>query len=85
MFPGLGVDPQRIAEMQTVSKFIFAKIRVDYAVNTASVELSSAVPAAAALIPELLEQFAPSLAQQFATMFAIQGEIIEVNKPSEQG
>jgi len=61
MFPGLGVDPQRIAEMQTVSKFIFAKIRVDYAVNTASVELSSAVPAAAALIPELLEQFAPSL------------------------
>ena len=81
MFPGM-VDPQKLAEMQTVSKYIYAKIRVDYAIRTVSVELSSSVPAAAELIPELLEQFAPALAQQFTTMFAIEGEITEANKPS---
>lgn len=80
MFPGLGVDPAKLLEMQKVSQFIVCKIRVDYATKIVTIELSSAVPEAAALIPELLEQFAISLAQQFATMFAIKGEIIEVNK-----
>ncbi len=80
MLPGM-MDPQKLAEMQTVSKYIYAKIGVDYATSTVSVQLSSNVPAAVELIPELLEEFAPALAQQFATMFAIEGEIIETNKP----
>ena len=82
MIPGMGVDPQKIAEMQKVSQHIKGVIRVDYSINTATIQLSSAIPDAAALIPQLLEQFAGSLAQQLSSFFAIKGEIIEVNKPS---
>lgn len=80
MFPGLGVDPAKVAEMQKVSRHIAGKIRIDYVAKTVTISLSSAVPESAALIPELLSQFAGALAQQLSSFFAIQGEIIEANK-----
>lgn len=84
----MGVDPQKLAAMQSVSKFIKALVRIDYKESSLSIILSSDVPEAAALIPQLLEQFSGALAQQLASFFAIEGEIVEVNKPDakpEQG
>ena len=80
MLPGM-VDPQKLMETQKVSQHVKAVIRVDYDTQIVAVGLSSEVPEGAAIIPELLDSFATSLAQQFSTMFAIKGEIIEVNRP----
>lgn len=77
----MGVDPQKLAAMQKVTQHISGRIRVDYAANTITVSLSSSVPEASAIIPSLLSQFADSLAQQFSAYLAIQGELIEANKP----
>lgn len=81
MMPGM-VDPQKMAEVQRVSQHINGKIEVNYAARTVTVELSSAIPEAVEIIPQLLEQFANSLAQQFSAIFAIKGEIIEIGKKS---
>lgn len=83
MLPGMMADPVKLARTQAVTKYINGIIRVDYGAKSVTVSLSSSVPEAAKVIPELLESFGVSLAQQFSTMFAIQGEIIEVDKPPE--
>lgn len=83
MLPGLGVDPAKMAAMQEVSKHITALIRVDYKEQTVNVCLSTSNEEANTIIPNLLSQFANSLAQQFSTMFAMKGEIVEVNKTDE--
>jgi len=75
-----GVDPKQMAAMQEVSKFIRGVVRVDYTNNTLVVAFSSDMPNAAALIPNLLDQFSTALTQQLSSFFAIQGEIIEVGK-----
>lgn len=80
VMPGM-IDPQKLADMQKVTRHISGIVRVDYAANTIMVSLSSPVPEAAAVIPSLLSQFADSLAQQFSTYLAIKGQIIEANKP----
>ncbi len=76
----MGVDPKQMAAMQEVSKFIKGTIRVNYNDNTMQVAFSSEMPNAAALIPNLLDQFSTALAQQLSSFFSIQGEIIEVGK-----
>lgn len=85
VLPGMGVDPAKMAEMQKVSQHINGKIRVDYADKTITIGLSSVMPEAAVLIPDMLSQFAGALATQLSSFFAIKGEIVEVNKPGEQG
>lgn len=81
MLPGMGVDPTKMAEMQKVSQHIIGKITVDYKVRTVTIQMSSSVPEAVALIPELLSQFSGALATQLSSFFAIKGEIVEINKP----
>ncbi len=85
VIPGLGVDPAKMAEVQKVSQHINGKIKVDYAEKTITMGLSSIVPEAAAIIPDMLSQFAGALAQQLSAFFAIKGEIVEVNKPPKEG
>lgn len=83
VLPGMGIDPQKMAQMQEVSRNISSVIRIDHAANTITVKMSSNEPQAIALIPSLIEQFARALAQQLSAFFAITGEIIDVNKPDE--
>jgi len=80
VIPGLGVDPQKVLEMQKVSKYITAELRIDYKEKSVAIRMFSDVPEAAALIPELLGQFTDALGQQLNSVFAITGRIIEVNK-----
>jgi len=82
MIPGMGVDPAKMAEMQKISQHINGVIRVDYEAKMVTLTLSSVVPEASALLPELVGQLGGALAQQLSAFFAIKGEIIEVNKPS---
>ena len=82
MLPGMGVDPQKMAVMQEVSKHIDGVIRIDYAAKSVTLTLTSVVPEATALLPDLVGQLGGALAQQLSAFFAIKGEIIEVNKPA---
>jgi len=77
------IDPKKMATMQELSKHIDGKIIIDYVAGTVNVELSSSKPEAVAIIPMLVGQFGEALAQQLSAFFAIQGEIIERNKPPE--
>ena len=79
-----GVDPRKLAAMQKVSKFIKAKITVDYVENRVELAFSSEDPEAVKLISSLLEQFSGGLAQQLSSFFAIDGVITEVGKPDEK-
>ena len=81
MMPGMGVDPEKMMAMQRVSQFINSVIRVDYKAKTVTVSMASDHSEAAALIPGLLDQFSTALATQLSSIFAIKGEIVEVNKP----
>lgn len=83
MMPGM-VDPKKIAQMQAVSQYIKGLIRIDYKENSIHVTMTSEHPEAAVLVPELIGQLGEALAQQLSAFFAIKGEIIEVNKPSEK-
>ena len=76
----MGLDPKQMAAMQEVSKFIKGVIRVDYNDNTMQIAFSSDMPNAAALIPNLLDQFSTALATQLSSFFSIKGEIIEIGK-----
>lgn len=75
-----GIDPQKLAEVQQVSKDVKAVIRVDYKEQTVQLFFSADTADAQVLVPQLLEQFSGALAQQLSSFFAIQGEIIEVGK-----
>lgn len=79
-----GIDPQKLAQVQAVSKDIKAVIRVDYGEDVVRLSFSSETPEGQDLIPHLLEQFSTALAQQLSSFFAIQGEIVEVGKPSAE-
>ena len=87
MIPGMGIDPGQMAEVQKVSKYISAEIEVNHKTNVITIKMASDNPDAAALIPNLLEQFANALAQQLNSIFAITGKIViikaEEAKPSE--
>ncbi len=76
----MGLDPKQMAAMQEVSKFIKGVIRVNYNDNTMQIAFTSDMPNAAALIPNLLDQFSTALATQLSSFFAIKGEIIEIGK-----
>ena len=81
MLPGMGVDPAQVIEMQKVSQYITAELKIDYTEKSVVIKLDSDVAEAAALIPQLLSQFTDALAQQLNSFFAITCKIIEVNKP----
>jgi len=80
VFPGMGVDPAKIAEMQKISQYIDGVIRIDYATKTVALTLSSVNPEASDILPDLLSQLGGALATQLQAFFAIRGEIVEVNK-----
>ena len=75
-----GIDPQKLATVQKVSQNIRANIVINYKKNEATLGLTSADPEAAAMIPNLLDQFAGGLATQLKTFFQINGEIKEIGK-----
>jgi len=81
VFPGLGIDPAKVAEMQKISQYIDGVIRIDYSAKTVALTLSSVNPEASDILPELLSQLGGALATQLQAFFAIKGEIIEVSKP----
>ncbi len=76
----MGVDPQKMAQMQKVSQYIRGAIEIDYKEHTVIIALASDNPEAQKLIPELIGQFGTALAQQLSSFFSIKGEIIEKNK-----
>ncbi len=80
----MGIDPRKIAAVQEVSKFIKGVITVNYEANTFKLKLSTMNPESAKIIDSLLDQFSGALAQQLSAFFAIDGEIVEVGKPSEE-
>ena len=80
MAMGMGIDPQKLQQMQQVSQHIKARIAINYKTNSATIELFSENPQAVQLLPELLSQFAGGLATQLNSFFAIKGEIVEIGK-----
>jgi len=76
----LGVDPKKLLAVQESTKHMTSVITADYRESTVTISFTSVVPAAREAIPELLESFSKGLAQQLATYFAINGELIEVGK-----
>lgn len=76
----LGLDPTKLAQMQAVSKNIKARIEIDYTTNVTTLAFTTDDPAAAALIPNLMEQFSGALATQLSTFFSITGELVETGK-----
>lgn len=80
MFPGLGVDPTKLAQVQHLSKHVKGTITVDYGAETVLLFLESEVPEARTLIPQLLQQFSEALATQLTAYFAIEGQILEIAK-----
>lgn len=79
-----GIDPQQLQRVQSVSKNIKGSIRIDYKENTVLLEFKTDVDGAKQMIPNMMSQFADSLATQLSSFFAIQGEIIEINKTSKE-
>jgi len=75
-----GVDPRQLAEAHRIGRNIKAVITIDYTEQKSTLEMSSDIPEAAALIPNMLSQFAEGLATQLQAFFAIRGEIIEKGK-----
>lgn len=80
----MGVNPAQLAKMQEVSRFIKAKVTVEYGKGSVTIQFNSDVPEAVALIPSLLDQFTSALASQLSAYFAIDGELIEKNKPEPE-
>jgi hypothetical protein len=78
----LGVDPQKMAQIQAVCQNIKAVIKVDQKLNQVVLTLSTDDQAASAMIPTLLTSFSDGLAVQLSSYFAIKGEIIEVGSDS---
>jgi len=78
MFPG--IDPKQLAAAKEAGQHIKAKITVNYTTNTAVIALASDVPQSAAIIPDMLNQFANGLAMQLQAFFAVQGELVEIGK-----
>ncbi len=74
----MGVDPQKLMQVQGTTRFIKAEIRVDISSSRISLTMESENEEARAVIPKLLNQMATALATQLSTYFAIQGEIIDV-------
>ena len=78
---GAGLDPQKMAQVQAVSRHIAGEVRIDYKEGTIVLSLSSEEESAQMLIPSLVGQLGEALAVQLSAFFSIQGEIVEVNKP----
>ena len=79
MFPG--VDPQKMAQVQQLTSNIRGTILVDYSTNRVDIQFETDNAEAKKALPSFMESFSQSLAQQLSSFFAIQGKIIEKNKP----
>lgn len=79
VFPGM-VDPQKLAEAQTLGQHVKAEIRVNYKDNIVQIAFTPDAPGMEEFVRSLLEQFPGALAAQLSSFFAIQGEIVEVGK-----
>lgn len=82
MFPS--VNQEQMAKVQQFSQFIVAQIRVDYKESVILIGLATDHPEAKKIVNDLLHQFPELLATQLSAIFAIQGEIVEVNKGDEE-
>ena len=75
------VNPEQLAAVQKVSHHIKGKITIDHAAPSVLVELSTNNEEAKLLLPQLIAQLGDALAVQLTSYFAIDGEIVEKNKP----
>jgi len=79
MMPGMGgLDPQKMGQIQAVSKDIKGVIKVDKKAGTILLTLSSETTGGMEFIPNLVTQLSQALATQLTAFFSIQGRIIEV-------
>ncbi len=77
------LNPEQLAAVQAVSHHIKGKITIDYEESSVNVALTSENEEAKALLPNLISQLAEALAIQLTSYFAIEGKIVEKNKPKE--
>ena len=75
------VNPEQLKAVQAVSHHIKGKITIDHAASSVFVELSSENEEAKALLPQLIAQLGDALAVQLTSYFAIDGAIVDKNKP----
>ena len=75
------VNQEHLAAVQKVSHHIKGKITIDHAEASVHVALSSDDEEAKALLPQLISQLGDALAIQLTTYFAIEGEIVDKDKP----
>jgi len=74
------INPQDLQKVQEFSKHITGEIRVDYSDCSVKLTLKTNNEQSKIIIPNLLSQFSENLATQMSSFFAIDGEIVEVNK-----
>jgi len=74
----IGLDPQKLLEVQRITQFITGSIEVDAEAGKIELILTTDNPEAALVIPSLVSQFADQLATQLSSFFMIKGGIIEV-------
>lgn len=76
-----GVSPEQMAAVQAVSQYIKGVMTIDFAEESIHIVLDASTEEAKALVPGLLDQLTEALATQLKAFFAIEGKIIEKNKP----
>lgn len=79
MYPG--VNPQQLAAAQQLGKLMTGTITVDYKEGTVLLEIDSVNKDAKKAIPSMIESFSRALGMQLSSFFAINGKIVEKNKP----
>lgn len=76
--PMLGVDQEKLRQLQEVTKHIKAEIVVDKKKGILELRYITDNPQAAQAIPNLIERMAGELAQNLYVVFAMQGKRINV-------
>ncbi len=77
----LPVNPEHLKAVQAVSHHIKGKITIDHGAPSVLVVLSTENEEAKLLLPNLVAQLGDALAVQLTTYFAIDGEIVNKNRP----
>lgn len=76
----MGIDPQRMKEVQQTSGKINAEIRILHKEHEIHLKLTPTTPESLAFVKRFLPQFAETVANQLSAFFSIKGEIVDVGK-----
>jgi len=74
------LDPQKVAQVQGVSKTINAEIRIHSSEHKLEILLRPTTVESATFVLKFLPNFAENIATQLNTFFGITGEIVDVSK-----